>query len=153
MINRLLTGCCFFLFCGSVLANAPKIDGLWQASYAKSNTPSSNICIKTLSDGKLEGRIKKAFPRPGENPENKCTACPGDQKNKPFENLRILWGMKPSGNNTWDGGQLLDPETGKVYSGTMTLSKDGKTVDMRGYILGMKFLGATDELKRLSDAC
>ena len=153
MFKRLLTGCFFFLCCGTLYASSPQIDGLWQASYAKSNTPSSDICIKTLSNGEVEGRIKKADPRPGEHPQDKCTACTGASKDQPFEGLKILWGMKPAGTNTWDSGELLDAETGKIYSGTMKLTANGNSLDMRGYILGMKFLGQTDILKRLSSSC
>jgi uncharacterized protein (DUF2147 family) len=153
MSKRLLTGLTLCVMSTTLWANAPKVEGLWQAAYVKSGTPSADICVKTQANGNLSGVMVKAYPRPGEHPVDKCTACTGAQKDKPYEGLQVLWGMKPAGTNTWDSGTLLDAETGKEYSGTMKLSADGNHLDMRGYILGIKFLGATETWKRIGDAC
>ncbi|CAM5768644.1 DUF2147 domain-containing protein [Bosea minatitlanensis] len=46
---------------------------------------------------------------------------------------RIFFDMKPSGANTWKGS-AFNPEDGKTYSGTMTLS--GPTLTTAGCVLG-----------------
>ncbi|WP_449254557.1 DUF2147 domain-containing protein [Bosea sp. (in: a-proteobacteria)] len=46
---------------------------------------------------------------------------------------RIFFDMKPNGANTWKGS-AFNPEDGKTYSGTMTLS--GPTLTTAGCVLG-----------------
>ena len=50
----------------------------------------------------------------------------------------FMTGFKPAGAD-WEDGTLYDPETGKTYSGTITLQPDG-TLRLRGYI-GTPMLG------------
>jgi hypothetical protein len=126
----------------------PKIDGLWEVRYDASNTPSAHIRIKTEKNGELVGHIEDAFPRPGEKAVPYCTKCTGANKDKPIKGLTVLWGMMPTGKNTWTKGHVLNAETGKVYSGKMTLSDDGKSLDLRGYIL-TPMLGDTSTWHRI----
>lgn len=42
----------------------------------------------------------------------------------------------------WEDGDIYDPKSGKTYSCKMTLSKDKKTLEVRGYI-GISLLGRT----------
>jgi uncharacterized protein (DUF2147 family) len=148
MIMRGIIGFMLCCFSGLLWADSAKIDGLWEAYYQKSGTPSSNIRIKTLPSGEVQGVIEKAFPRPGEHPSSNCTACKGANKNKPIVGMMIMYGMEPNGKNQWDQGHLLDPETGKTYTGKMTLSSDGKSLDLRGYVFNPAF-GQTDTWKRI----
>ncbi|PTM43077.1 DUF2147 domain-containing protein [Bosea sp. 124] len=46
---------------------------------------------------------------------------------------RIFYDMKPSGDGKWSGS-VFNPEDGKTYSGTMTLS--GTTLKTSGCVLG-----------------
>lgn len=129
-------------------ANTPKVDGLWEVRYDASNTPSSHIRITTQKNGELIGIVEKAFPRPGEHPSPNCTACEGANKDKPIVGMTVLWGMKPDGKDQWSQGHVLNAETGEIYSGKMTLNPDGKTLDMRGYIVHPIF-GATGTWYRI----
>ena len=90
--------------------------------------------------GTFTGKVSKILV-PGD--ENKtCTKCTDDRKDQPIKGLTILTGLKPNGNNNWDGGQILDPENGKVYSAKMSLSEDGQKLNVRGF-LGISLLGRT----------
>ncbi|MEO6170600.1 MAG: DUF2147 domain-containing protein, partial [Lysobacter sp.] len=79
-------------------------------------------------------------------PNPKCTECDGDRKNQPVEGMVILWGIAGTGKE-WKGGKILDPATGKVYSAKMTLSDDGKALEVRGF-MGFSLLGKTQTWQR-----
>jgi uncharacterized protein (DUF2147 family) len=53
--------------------------------------------------------------------------------------LVILSGLKKDG-VAYTGGQILDPDNGKVYSSKINLTDGGKKLDVRGYI-GVSILG------------
>jgi hypothetical protein len=50
--------------------------------------------------------------------------------------------------NLFEGGDILDPNNGKVYSAKLTLVDGGKKLDVRGYI-GMPMLGRTQTWQRV----
>jgi uncharacterized protein (DUF2147 family) len=58
----------------------------------------------------------------------------------------IVQGFEYSGNNVWEKGTIYDPESGKTYSGKITLKKDG-SLDMRGFV-GISLLGRTTVWRR-----
>ncbi len=137
-------------FSSMLLAASPahKIDGLWEVRYDASHTPSAHIRITTQANGEVVGVIEAAYPRPGEQHSPNCTQCEGENKDKPIIGLKVLWGMEPTGNNQWGNGQLLDAETGKVYSGKMTLADNNNELDLRGYVL-MSMFGDTSTWRRI----
>ena len=92
----------------------------------------------SVSGGTANGTIVNVFPQPGDT--GICSKCPGNFKGKKIKGLRILWGLKDKGNGVWDGGQILDPKSGKVYRAKMTLQ--GNKLYVRGY-MGVSALGRT----------
>ena len=80
------------------------------------------------------------FIKPSENPNVVCDQCKDDRHDHPWLGLQIIRGMKPEGENKYAGGTILDPRDGKIYHATMTLSPDGQTLIVRGYI-GIELLG------------
>lgn len=71
-----------------------------------------------------------------ENPDAKL-------RNRPVIGLVFLYNLKKSADdpNFYEGGKIYDPKNGKTYDCRMTFK--GRQVDLRGYVLGMPFLGRT----------
>jgi uncharacterized protein (DUF2147 family) len=90
--------------------------------------------------GKLYGTIEILLNPPVPNPT--CNLCSGDKKNRPLVGLQILWGFQRDGNQ-WSGGEVLDPETGKIYKATLALENAGKGLRLHGYI-GIPLFGRTE---------
>jgi uncharacterized protein (DUF2147 family) len=70
-----------------------------------------------------------------ENPEESL-------RTRPLLGLVMLRDFVYDEDREWEDGEIYDPKNGKTYSCVMTLSEDGKTLDVRGYI-GFSFIGRT----------
>lgn len=112
--------------------------GLWKNVDDVSGKPRALIRI-TESKGVLQGKIEQVFPAPTEDPNPKCNKCEGANKNAPVIGLVILSGLTRSGEEYVDG-EILDPDSGKVYRSKVRLIDDGRKLSVRGYI-GVPMLG------------
>ncbi|MFG6429568.1 DUF2147 domain-containing protein [Roseateles sp. LYH14W] len=112
--------------------------GLWKNVDDVSGKPRALIRV-TEANGKLQGRIEKVFPAAGEEPNPKCVKCEGALKNAPVLGLVILSGLTKDGDD-YVGGQILDPDNGKVYRSQLRLIQNGQQLSVRGYI-GVPMLG------------
>jgi uncharacterized protein (DUF2147 family) len=115
----------------------------------KDGKPRSVIEISDAG-GALQGQVTKIFDRPGDNPGHLCKKCNGDLKDKPVVGMLILSGLKQDG-DSWDGGNILDPDSGNVYSATLRLSDAGEKLVVRGY-LGISLLGRSQTWVREGSA-
>jgi uncharacterized protein (DUF2147 family) len=113
--------------------------GRWKTIDDKTGKPKSIVEIYAYKD-EFHGRIVELFREPGEDPDPICDLCPGDKKNQKTKGMTILWGMKAKGSG-WEGGSILDPKTGDVYSCYLELVNPNK-LKVRGYI-GVSLLGRT----------
>lgn len=124
--------------------------GLWQAVDSDTKQPTGWFAI-TNDNGVYDGALVKMFLRPDEDPNEVCDKCKDDRHDQPWLGLQIIRGMKPDSDSKYTGGTILDPRDGHVYDAMMTLSADGQTLVVRGF-LGFALLGRNEYWTRLPDS-
>lgn len=106
--------------------------GLWKSIDDVTGQPKSLVRISE-SNGELSGRIEKLFRPAGLDQSPRCTLCEGARKDQPVIGMVFMSGLKKSGDE-FSGGEIVDPDSGKVYKSKITLIEGGKKLSVRGYI-------------------
>lgn len=114
--------------------------GKWRTIDDKTGKVKSIVEVYDAGNGTIDGKVIELI-NSDKGPNAVCDACKGANHNKPITGMVIAWGLKQDG-RTWDGGKILDPKTGKVYSARMTPIDSGKKLEVRGY-MGFSLLGRT----------
>ncbi len=108
--------------------------GLWKTIDDDSKKEKSLVRIKE-SNGVYSGTIEKLLD-PTSKQDAVCDKCTDERKDKPVLGMTILRNLKQSADDktVYDGGDIVDPNNGKVYRTRLKPVEDGKKLEMRGYI-------------------
>lgn len=129
--------------------NAPAIAtaspaGRWKTIDDATGKVKSIVDLRE-ENGKLYGTIEALFDPPVPHPT--CYLCRGALKDKPLVGLQVLWGFHADGGQ-WSGGEVLDPETGRIYRAYLALEDGGKKLRLHGYF-GIPLFGRTEHWVRV----
>ena len=117
---------------GGAWAQATPV-GLWRTIDDETKAEKSLVRI-TESGGVLSGRVEK-FLDPKTKADAVCEKCTDERAGKPVLGMTIIRGAKADGDRQhWEGGEILDPNNGKVYKLRLKPVDGGKALEVRGYI-------------------
>ncbi len=127
------------LFSTAVLTHAadPLNGTVWKTIDDKTKQPKAIVKFTELKNGTLNANIQNILT-PGE--ENACKKCEGPYHNKSLKGLTIVHNLKHSEGQQYEGGSILDPQSGKTYKLKAEIAEGGKKLNLRGYI-GISVLG------------
>jgi uncharacterized protein (DUF2147 family) len=111
-------------------ASGPSPVGTWRTFDDLDGKESGAVEI-TEEGGQLYGKITRINDPSKVNAL--CVACTDDRKDKPVLGMQVIRGLKPDGDH-WDGGEIVDPKTGKVYRAKLHLEDGGQKLVVRGFI-------------------
>ncbi len=125
----------FCLFSLTIFAQSPV--GKWKTVDDETGKAKSYVEIYE-QNGKLYGKITQLLLEADKG--KLCAECSGSDKGKPIEGLVFLKDLEKDG-KYYEGGTILDPKNGKVYTCYIEL-KGADKLKVRGYI-GIAALGRT----------
>ncbi len=109
------------------------------------HTGKARSIVRIYQDnGKLFGKVETALDpaRAG----RVCDLCKDDRKDKPVVGMVIIRGLTKSGDE-FSGGDILDPDNGKIYRCKIRVTQGGEKLVVRGYI-GLSLIGRSQTWTR-----
>ncbi|MBX2969475.1 MAG: DUF2147 domain-containing protein [Cyclobacteriaceae bacterium] len=128
---RKLLSLILFFFMSLAVFGQGSVLGQWKSIDDKTSETKSVVEIFERG-GFIYGKVIKIFPKPGNDPDPVCDKCEQDDErfNKKILGMEIIRKLKKDGDE-YSGGDILDPEVGKVYRCKIWL--DGTDLKVRGY--------------------
>lgn len=107
--------------------------GLWKTIDDETKKEKSLVRISEAG-GVLTGKIEKLLDPTKQS--DVCDKCSDDRKDKPVLGMTIIRNTKQDADdkNLWTGGDITDPNNGKIYRLRLKPVDGGKTLEVRGYI-------------------
>ena len=125
------------LCCAQSKAGALSPVGRWQTISDSSGKPAAVVEIFE-SAGRFHGRIIQLLE---DDPASVCTLCTDARKGQPVVGMVFLTGLRADGDE-FTGGDILDPDDGRVYRAKIQLIEGGDKLKVRGF-LGLSLFGRT----------
>lgn len=153
---RALLAAALAMLCAAAAAQQATPAGLWRTYSDRSGLADGLVRIVEVN-GAFEGTVEKVFSPPAPDPNPRCEECTGELKDRPVVGLRILRGLRPEratptesareSGERYSGGEILDPDDGRVYRCKARLLDGGRRLELRGY-LGIALFGRTQVWRR-----
>ena len=111
--------------------------GTWKTVDDETGKAKSYVKISE-NNGVYEAKIIKLLDpetlKDSKTPDNPvdllCSKCPeGKGKDQPILGLKMIWGLTAEDDN-YEGGKIMDPKSGKIYTCTMELDEEDKSGDV-----------------------
>ena len=119
--------------------------GLWRTIDDATGSAKSLVHISE-SGGVLTGRVEQLLD-PAQA-QRRCTACSDERKDQPVAGMTILRNVRPEEPGQWGGGDILDPNNGKLYKVRLRPEEGGSRLVVRGYV-GLPALGRNQTWQRV----
>jgi uncharacterized protein (DUF2147 family) len=132
---------CLLFTASFVYCQADKILGIWVPAKG-----TSQVRIFKATNGMYYGKVEWL-----DTDKDKL-----DVKNpKESERNKKIWGLMVlkdfnynAAKKRWEGGTVYDPDNGKTYDSYMWFDSDDNIMTLKGYVLGMRFIGRAEDWKR-----
>jgi uncharacterized protein (DUF2147 family) len=137
-----------FLASSYLSAQADKIVGFWLTEKG-----TSQVEIYKGTDGKYYGKVSW-LEEPNEDGKPKVDSDNPDPalKKRPILGLPLLQEFEyDKKDQEWVNGSIYDPDNGKTYDCYMWFEDDESVLQIKGFVMGMRFLGRTTTWKREED--
>jgi len=124
------------------LAQSMSPAGLWKT--VDDNTKKEKSLVRIVETGGVyTGKVEQIID-PDAPKDAVCKDCSDERKDKPILGMTIVRNMKQSDGDkaVFEGGDVLDPNNGKVYKAKLKVVDNGSKLDVRGYI-GVPMFGRT----------
>jgi uncharacterized protein (DUF2147 family) len=140
-IGLILAG--IFSLCAASGVDLSSPAGWWQPIDEKTGEPLGLIRIYE-ERGLFFGRIEPSSPT--DDASRKCSRCTDERRNQPVIGLVLIRNMRLQGDE-YVGGDILDPDTGRIYGCKFRLVDGGTKLIMRGFI-GLSLFGRSQTWQR-----
>ena len=133
--------CIFILALAAIVmplrAADPSLAGLWKTIDDRTHKARGLMRLYELG-GAIFGKIETSFDP--KDASEICDKCDGERRNKPVIGMVILRGMRQNSAAEYAGGDILDPDSGRIYRCKINVEDGGKRLVVRGFI-GFSLIG------------
>jgi uncharacterized protein (DUF2147 family) len=107
--------------------------GLWRSIDDRSGEPRWLLRIVwDKQTDEYKAIVEKILSSSGDPKAYKCDKCEDARKDQPLLGMVVMSGLKGK-DHDFRGGELLDPDDGKVYRCMLRLSDDGRKIVLRAF--------------------
>jgi len=108
--------------------------GVWRT--VDDNTKKDKSLVRIVeANGVYTGKVEKIVD-PDSPKDATCKECTDERKDQPILGMTIIRNVKANADDktVFGGGDILDPNNGKVYRVRLKPFDDGKKLEVRGFI-------------------